>query len=215
MVRRDRVTASDTLKGDLLSPGIIYVLVPVAVDDTLAERVAGLLQVSEMEQEPALGLILDLRIAGSDSSWPLTEMLTLLGDGPMGQFATRGGEEPIVIPGVDLGNSQNIPLAILVGPDTSGAPEIFAGALQGIGRAALVGLGTNGNVLSFRQQTLSDGSLLTFADSSYITPGGSDLSLSGLTPNLLVQSDWDQVTPESDPVIQSAIDFLLGAPVGD
>jgi carboxyl-terminal processing protease len=215
MVRRDRVTASDTLKGDLLAPGIIYVLVPVAVDNTLAERVAGLLQVSEMEAEPARGLILDLRIVGSGSSWPLTEMLTLLGDGPMGQFATRGGEQPVAIPGFDIGNSQNIPLAILVGPDTSGAPEIFAGALQGIGRAALVGLGTNGNVLSFRQQTLSDGSLLTFADSSYITPGGSDLSLSGLTPNLLVQHDWDQVTPELDPVIQGAIDLLIGAQVGD
>jgi C-terminal processing protease CtpA/Prc len=78
-----------------------------------------------------------------------------------------------------------------------------------------VGLGTNGNVLSFRQQTLSDGSLLTFADSSYITPGGSDLSLSGLTPNLFVQHDWDQVTPELDPVIQGAIDLLIGAQVGD
>ncbi len=139
MVRRDRVTASDTLKGDLLAPGIIYVLVPVAVDNTLAERVLGLLQVSEMEQEPALGLILDLRIAGSGSSWPLTEMLTLLGEGPMGEFATRAGQQPVVIPGVDFGNSQNIPLAILVGPDTSGAPEIFAGALQGTGRATLVG----------------------------------------------------------------------------
>jgi carboxyl-terminal processing protease len=209
MVRRDRVTASDTLKGDLLAPGIIYVLVPVAVDDTLAERVAGLLQVSEMEEQPALGLILDLRIAGSGSSWPLTEMLTLLGDGAMGQFATREGEQPIVIPGVDLADSQMIPLAILVGPDTSGAPEIFAGALQATGRAPLVGLPTNGSVLSFRQLTLSDGSLLTFADSSYITPGGSDLSLTGLTPNLLVQFDWDEVTPESDPVLQSAIDLLL------
>ena len=215
MVRRDRVTASDTLKGDLLAPGIIYVLVPVAVDNTLAERMAGLLEVSEMEQEPAIGLILDLRIAGSGSSWPLTEMLTLLGEGSMGQFATRGAEQPVVISGFDLSNSQSIPLAILIGPDTSGAPEIFAGALQGIGRADLVGLGTNGNVLSFRQQTLSDGSLLTFADSSYITPGGSDLSLSGLIPNLLVQYDWDQVRPESDPVIQGAIDLLIGAQVGD
>jgi carboxyl-terminal processing protease len=209
MVRRDRVTASDTLKGGLLPPGIIYVLVPVAVDNTLAERVAGLLQLSEEEGEPALGLILDLRIAGSGSSWPLTEMLTLLGNGAMGQFATRAGEQPVVIPGVDLSASQTIPLAILVGPDTSGAPEIFAGALQATGRSALVGLGTNGNVLSFRQQTLSDGSLLTYADSSYITPGGGDLSLTGLTPNLIVESDWDQVTPESDPVLQSAIDLLL------
>ena len=215
MVRRDRVTASDTLKGDLLPPGIIYVLVPVAVDNTLAERVAGLLQVSETEEEPALGLILDLRIAGSGSSWPLTEMLTLLGNGSMGLFTTRSAEQPVVIPGVDLGNSQAIPLAILVGPDTSGAPEIFAGALQATGRASLVGLGTYGNVLSFREQTLSDGSLLTFADSSYITPGGSDLSLTGLTPNLIVQSDWDEVTPESDPVLQSAIDLLLRGQVGD
>jgi C-terminal peptidase prc len=215
MVRRDRVTASDTLKGDLLPPGIIYVLVPVAVDSTLAERVAGLLQVSELEEEPALGLILDLRIAASGSSWPLTEMLTLLGTGTMGHFAARTGEQPVVIPGVDLSNSQTIPLAILVGPDTSGAPEIFAGALQATGRAPLVGLGTNGNVLSFRQQTLTDGSLLTFADSSFITPDGSDLNLTGLIPNLIVQSDWDQVTPESDPVLQGAIDLLLRTQVAD
>ena len=215
MVRRDRVTASDTLKGDLLPPGIIYVLLPVAVDNTLPERVAGLLQLSEEEGNPVFGLILDLRIAGSGSSWPLTEMLSLLGDGSMGLFTTRAAEQPVVIPGIELGNSQTIPLAILVGPDTSGAPEIFAGALQGIGRSTLVGLGTGGNVLGFRQQTLSDGSLLTFADSSYITPAGSDLSLTGLTPNLIIQSDWDQVTPESDPVLQAAIDLLLQGQTGD
>ncbi|MFQ5922588.1 MAG: S41 family peptidase [Anaerolineales bacterium] len=209
MVRRDRVTASDTLKGDLLRPGMLYILVPVAVDNALVETVAGLLQVSEQEEEPTLGLVLDLRIAGSSSSWPLTEMLTLLGNGPMGHFATRDGEQPVVIPGADISNSQTIPLAILVGPDTSGAPEVFAGALQATGRAPLVGLPTGGNVLSFRQQTLSDGSLLTFADSSYLTPDGRDLSITGLTPDLLVQADWDEITPESDPVLLGAINLLL------
>ncbi len=209
MVRRDRVTASDTLKGDLLPQGILYVLVPVVVDNTLVERVAGLLQVSEQQEQPALGLVLDLRIAGSSSSWPLTEMLTLLGNGPMGHFATREGEQPLVIPGADISNSQTIPLAILVGPDTSGAPEVFAGAMQATGRAPLVGLLTGGNVLSFRQQTLSDGSLLTFADSSYITPNGRDLGITGLTPDLLIQADWDEVTPEFDPVLLGAIDLLL------
>ena len=163
----------------------------------------------EQQEEPALGLVLDLRIAGSNSSWPLTEMLTLLGNGPMGHFAKREGEQPLVIPGADISNSQTIPLAILVGPDTSGAPEVFAGALQATGRAPLVGLPTGGNVLSFRQQTLSDGSLLTFADSSYITPNGRDLGITGLTPDLLIQADWDEVTPEFDPVLLGAIDLLL------
>ncbi|MFQ5942607.1 MAG: S41 family peptidase [Anaerolineales bacterium] len=209
MVRRDRVTAADSLKGDILPQGLIYLLVPVAVDNSLAERVAGLLQVSESEGEPALGLVLDLRIAGSSPSWPLTEMLTLLGDGSMGHFSSRLGDQPIEIAGVEIANSQTIPVAILVGPDTSGAPEVFAGALQAAGRAPLVGLPTGGNVLSFRQETLSDGSLLTFADSSYIAPSGSDLGILGLTPNLLIQSDWDEVTPELDPVLQGAIDLLL------
>ena len=209
MVRRDRVTASDTLEGDFLPQGILYVLVPVVVDNTLVERVAGLLQVSDQQEQPALGLVLDLRIAGSSSSWPLTEMLTLLGNGPMGHFTTREGEQPLVIPGADISNSQTIPLAILVGPDTSGAPEVFAGAMQATGRAPLVGLLTGGNVLSFRQQTLSDGSLLTFADSSYITPNGRDLGITGLTPDLLIQADWDEVTPEFDPVLLGAIDLLL------
>ncbi|GMR10589.1 MAG: hypothetical protein BMS9Abin28_1410 [Anaerolineae bacterium] len=136
-------------------------------------------------------------------------MLILLGNGPMGYFATREGEQPVVIPGADISKSQTIPLAILVGPDTSGAPEVFAGAMQATGRAALVGLPTGGNVLSFRQQMLSDGSLLTFADSSYITPNGRDLGLNGLTPDLLIQVDWDEVTPESDPVMRGAIDLLL------
>lgn len=209
MVRRDRVTATDTLKGDLVPPGMLYVLVPVAVDNTLVETVAGLLLASEQQEEPVLGLVLDLRIAGSSSSWPLTEMLTLLGSGPMGQFVTREGEQPLIIPATDISNSQTIPLAILVGPDTSGAPEVLAGALQATGRAALVGLPTGGNVLSYRQQTLSDGSMLTIADSSYLSPNGRDLSITGLTPDLRIQADWDEVTPDSDPVLRGAIDLLL------
>ena len=214
-VRRDRVTAADTLKGALVSPGFDYVLVPVAVDDSLAERVAELLAGSEQQDPRPLGLILDLRIAGPGGTWPLTEMLTLLGNGEMGSYSTRAGDQPLVIPGFDVAGSQTVPLAILIGPDTRGAPEVFAGAMQATGRAALVGLPTDGNILSFQQQTLSDGSLLTFASSSYMLPNGRDLSLSGLNPDLRIEADWDQVTSESDPVLQGAIDLLLQGLGGD
>ena len=208
-VRRERVTAADTLKGDLIEPGVLYLLVPVAVDEAFVENVAGILQVASDQETPPLGMIIDLRIARSGASWPLTEMLTLLGNGNMGSFAARAGEQSVSVPGVDVANSQTIPLALLVGPDTSGAPEVLAGALQAAGRAPLVGLPTGGNVLSFRQLPLSDGSLLTFANSSYITPDGRDLSISGLEPNLVVDADWDEVTLGSDPVLQGAIDLLL------
>jgi carboxyl-terminal processing protease len=209
MVRRDHVTAADTLRVTFLSPGVLHVLLPVAVDDTFVDGLTELLQLSEQQEPQPLGIVLDLRIAGSGFSWPLTEMMALLGNGSMGHFTTRDGEEPVIITGIDFANSQTIPLAILVGPDTSGAPEVFAGAMQATGRAPLVGLPTGGNVLSFQQQALSDGSLLTFADSSYVTPDGRDLSINGLAPNLLIQADWDEVTRDSDPVLLGAIDLLL------
>ncbi len=208
-VRRERVTAADTLKGDIIDPGVLYLLVPVAVDEAFVENVTGIMQVASDQEPPPLGMIIDLRIAGSGAGWPLTEMLTLLGNGDMGSFAARAGEQSVSVPGVDVANSQTIPLALLVGPDTSGAPEVLAGALQASGRAPLVGLPTGGNVLSFRQLTLSDGSLLNYADSSYITSDGRDLSIGGLEPDLLVDADWDEVTLSSDPVLGGAIDFLL------
>ncbi len=157
-----------------------------------------------------LGLVLDLRIAGSGGGWPLTEMLALLGDGEMGSLVSREGEVPITVTGQDVALSQSIPLAILIGPDTSGSPELFAAAMQSKGRATLVGLPTLGSILTYQQKALSDGSQLTYAFSSFVTLDGQDLSLSGVVPTLPVEADWDQVDPSNDEVIFEAVNWLLG-----
>ena len=207
-VERAEVAIGDSLRGGILAPGLLYLLVPVTVDATLFETVAGLLQDMVEKDQTVVGLVLDLRIAGSSSEWPLNEMLSLLGDGRAGSFNSRAQVQPLDIQGTDVADSQSLPLAILVGPDTSGAPEVFAAALQAIGRGAIVGLPTSGSVLSFQSHILPDGSLLTFAESSFVTPNGTDLSLSGLTPDVIVELDWDQVQPGSDPVLLKAIELL-------
>ena len=207
-VERGKVAIADSLRGGILAPGLIYLLVPVSVDVSLFETLAGLLQNMLEQEQTAVGLVLDLRIAGSSSEWPLDEMLSLLGDGSAGHYNSRAGIQPLDIQGTDFADSQSVPLAILVGPDTSGAPEVFAAALQAIGRGAVLGLPTSGSVLSFQSHVLPDGSLLTFAESSFITPDGTDLSLSGLTPDVIVELDWDQVHPGSDPVLLKAIELL-------
>lgn len=206
-VRRGQVTAADSVRGGLLTTGVAYVLAPVVADMTMVESLAGLL-VSAEEEQPLSGLVLDLRIASSGGQWPLAEMLTLFGSGDMGHFASRDGQQPIQITGAELANSQTVPLVILIGPDTSGSPEILAAALQARGRASLVGQPSSGSILSYRRATLSDGSQLTFAESSYFTPAGQDLSRTGLIPDLLVDADWDQVEPGSDLVITRALQLL-------
>ncbi len=209
-VRRGQVTIVDGLRGALLTPSVAYALVPVTADASVAESLAGLLQ-SGAEQDPPLdGLVLDLRIAGSGGQWPLAEMLTLLSDGELGYYYSRTSEQPVVVAGLDIGGSQTIDLVVLIGPDTRGSPEIFAGALQARGRAALVGMPTEGAILSFRRQTLDDGSLLIFAESSYVTPAGQDLSQAGLRPDFSVEADWDEIVPGDDPVIRTALNLLIG-----
>lgn len=208
-VQRSRLTAQDSVRGGALFPGMFYLLVPVVADGTLLDALVQLLETAGQQGEQVRGLILDLRIARSAAEWPLNDMLALLGDGQMGAFVDRQRQTPMNIPGQDIANSQNIPLAILIGPDTSGAPEMFAAALQAQGRARLVGLPTPGNVLTFEQQILADGSTLSFAQASFVTPRGEDLGLVGLSPDLVVEDDWDQVSPTNDPVLTQAIDLLL------
>lgn len=207
-VERGKVAIGDSLQGGILAPGLIYLLVPVSVDGSLFDTLADLLQTMLEQDQTAVGLVIDLRIAGSSLEWPLSEMLRLLGDGSVGHFNSRTGIQPLDVQGTDFADSQSLPLAILVGPDTRGAPEVFAAALQAIGRGAVVGLPTSGSVLSFQSHILPDGSLLTFAESSFVTPDGTDLSLSGLTPDVIVELDWDQVQPGSDPVLLKAIELL-------
>lgn len=208
-VQRGRLTAQDFVRGGPLFPGMLYLLAPVAADESLLDATVQLLETSSEQEEQTLGLILDLRIAGSGGNWPLSEMLSLLSDGEMGAFVDREQRTPMVIPGQDISDSQSIPLAILIGPDTRGEPELFAAAMQAQGRARLVGLPTPGNVLTYQRRILSDGSQLSFADSSFVTARGEDLGLVGLSPDVLVELDWDQVTPADDPVLGQAVDLLL------
>ena len=212
-VTRGRVTAGDIIRGGLL-PGsnALYFLVPVATDASLAETIVRSLQALDEAGETTPGIILDLRIAQSSVDWPLFQMLTIFGDGQMGISYARQEQQPMVIEGQDLFGSQCIPIVILVGPDTRGSPEIFAAAMQDSGRAIIVGMPTPGNVLGFQQLLLVDGSELTFARSSFKTESGRDLAIEGVVPDILTTADWDQVTLENDPVIDTAIRNLS---VGD
>jgi C-terminal processing protease CtpA/Prc len=156
------------------------------------------------------GVILDLRVAGPSATWPLLEMLTLFADGAVGEFYTRVDSQPLEVAGVDVAGSQDLPLVLLIGADTRGLPEVFAGVLQGAGRATLVGLPTAGDTEGFSEVALPDGSRLTLATSSVRLPDGTDFSVSGLSPDVLVDQDWDTYTTgENDPVLRAAVAELI------
>ena len=206
---RAPITATDALRGGILTTlDVAYYRVPVVADVNMAAAIAG--DLSTVSQTVKLkGIILDLRVARSDANgWPLTQMLTLFGNGQLGEFYTRSGNTPLDITGQDVSGSQTVPLVILVASDTAGTPEIFAAALQASHRATVVGMATHGAVLGFDVIALPDGSQLTLATSSYKTTTNIDMVSSGLTPDHAVNADWDSYTTDTDPILDAALSLL-------
>jgi carboxyl-terminal processing protease len=182
-------------------------LLPATPTQNLINEVVAALR--SLNEERALGgLILDLRIATAGSGWPLSQMLALFSDGEMGELYTREETTPILVAGQNISDSQVLPLTIIVGPDTDGAPEIFAAALQATGRARLVGMPTPGSIEIVGQFPLPDGSRVFIATGSYRTPDGRDLGQQGIQPDVTVEVDWDEVTLEDDPVRDAAVRAL-------
>ena len=185
-----------------------YLLLPRQTTSSLVTEVAQSLTL--LTQQTALrGVILDLRIAALGSGWPLEEMLTLFADGALGEMYTTQETLPVEIAGQDVAGSQSLPLALLIGPDTEGLPEIFAAALQSSGRAVLFGTRTSGDIENNHLVPLPDGSRVLISSTSYRTSTGLDVGLSGLEPNLAVRFDWDAVTEQVDPVRDASQVALL------
>ena len=155
------------------------------------------------------GLILDLRIARSVQGWPLQELFGIFGDGSVGEFYDRDQRQLVRIRGQDVLSSQTVPLVILVGEHTSGFPEILAAGLQATGRATVVGGRTSAAVETSLASYLPDGSRLLIESASFRLLDGTEIGRTGVVPSLEIESGWDQILPDEDPVLDAALEVLL------
>ena len=203
-VTRGRVIAEDQLRWGMIgmsNTGLIRL--PISANEGLSDMLIDALR--GLSEEGIGSLIIDMRIAHSSSSWPLVEMLSLFGDGQMGELRIKGSDQALNVSANEVLNSQTLPLALLVGPDTQGPSEIFAAGLQASDRAVVLGLPTTGRVMGFDQFILPDGSKIFYAISSYHTPDGKDIGIVGVQPDIVVNARWDEVNDDSDPVISRAL----------
>jgi len=101
---------------------------------------------------------------------------------------------------------------VLIGPNTISFGEIFSGVLQDQERAFLIGELTGGNVELLSGFNFDDGSRAWIARETFRPRHNSDQNWeeTGIIPNLMVPSNWDEVTLHSDPAVQAAIEHLGG-----
>ena len=130
-----------------------------------------------------------------------------------GTLAIRLGRadqrEPIS--GQSADGTVTAPLALLIDMGTAGAAEVFAAAVDGNGRADLVGTGTLGRAARQRLVKLPDQSGLWLTYVRYLTPAGDPIHERGLQPDVVVdppEVEFGAEAPAPDEALQKAIDRL-------
>jgi len=112
------------------------------------------------------------------------------------QYRSKGYESPI---------SSDTQIVVLVNNGSASASEIVAGALQEYEIAELVGTQTFGKGSVQEYIKLDNKTALKVTVARWLTPLGNSISNNGLTPDLVVESDFEI---EGDEQLQAALELL-------
>lgn len=103
-----------------------------------------------------------------------------------------------------LANS-SMRLIVLVNRGSASASEVLAAALQERGRALVIGEPTFGKNLVQQVYTANDGGQLRITVARWETPGGLDIGITGLDPDIFVEPD---ILTGTDPIFEEALSQL-------
>ena len=188
-----------------------YILLVSFAEQSIDEQARQAIEAMSAEA-PLDGLILDNRVNGGGYSDVVTNMLSYFTKGTVGYFISHDAKDPLNVQAQNIAGSQRLPLVVLVGEGTASFGEIFSGVLQDQGRAYVIGKTTDGNVEILYIYNFSDGSRAWLAHETFrpLNHPEQDWEKTGIIPDLAVSSNWDEVTLQSDPVVQAALEYLDG-----
>jgi len=161
----------------------------------------------------------DLRAAVTISSFFISEndqVKTVVKNGDTKTFTTKGivvyrqdREKKLYGEKVVKGTYKwNKPFVVLVNRYSASASEILSGAIKDYNKAALVGEKTFGKGVVQTVIPLSDGSALKITTEKYLIPSGKDINKEGITPDMIVEMDPENVGKDNDIQLNKAIEVL-------
>jgi carboxyl-terminal processing protease len=100
------------------------------------------------------------------------------------------------------------PLVLLIDPLSGSASELFAGSLQEIGRAVVLGERSPGSVLEMDRKIFLNGAIFMYPVAQLVTPLGIVLEGHGVVPDMEVRLNHEMLLKGIDSQIDSAIRYI-------
>lgn len=215
-IARRRVTGSVPVPYTVLTTPqgkrVGYFLFVTFADETVDNQVEDALRKMTADG-PLDGVILDNRENSGGLDDVAKNVLGFFTHGTLGYFYNREqARRAFNVIGADINGSSNVPLVVLVGPDSVSFGEISSGVLRDSGRAYIIGEVTKGNVELLWSYDLEDGSRAWIAHETFHPKNHPDQIWedTGIIPDLNVPSDWDLVTNDTDPAIKASLKYFDG-----
>lgn len=192
--------------GRIQAPGVGYLRI-AAFGPGVASRVEQ--QVAALRKSGATQLLIDIRhTAEGDLEEGIAVARLFVPSGTLSARETKAGKEAVVTAKEGDGRI-TMPVVLMATAGTSGAAEVFAAALLDNKRATLVGERTLGRAGLQRLVKLPDGSGLYMTYARYLTPSGTPIHGTGLTPAVEVESpdvEFGEEPPANDPILEKALE---------
>ena len=182
---------------------------------------SGILQaIDSMKDGP--GMIVDLRNNGGGSSDMASTLVTkfLSAKTTVGRILTRSGK-PVTIAffpvmklapefNGDKASAYTKPMVILTNEGSASASEIFAGALQDLNRATVIGQRSCGCLLGYLGYAdLPGGGQLAYSELGFVSTKGRRIEGVGVLPDVEIKPAREDILFNRDRILEAAENFLL------
>jgi carboxyl-terminal processing protease len=204
-ITRDSIVVP-TVAGKILDGNIAYVRL-YTFGDTTAQDLHNELQ-QLVDQKPD-GLILDLRNNGGGYlDTAIAVASEFIGDGAV-MYEVYGDGRRVTFDAQPGGLATEIPLVVLINQGSASASEIVAGAVQDRGRGKLVGVTSFGKgSVQTVVSLLNDQGEARVTVARWLTPAERTINGIGLTPDVQVELNDQDLQAGMDPQLDQAVQLL-------
>jgi carboxyl-terminal processing protease len=196
-----------TVEGKMLENDIAYVRLFTFGDDTAKELRK---QLKDLIAQNPKGLILDLRYNGGGYLNTAIDVVSEFVKEGVVMYEQYGDGRLVTYESNGDGLATEIPMVVLVNQGSASASEIVAGAIQDLGRGALVGVTTfgKGSVQNYLPLENEQGAIrVTVA--RWLTPNKRQIHEQGLTPDVWADLTEENVAANVDAQLDKAIEVIL------